>query len=115
MRGSTRFTVFISAVLLALFTAACGGAGTSTGSPTTSSNTTAGGSTSGGAASSTNPADSAKGLYTALFNGGDITVYLCTSNATAAKNLSDGLVAMRDSIAASGATIDMSGMTFEAG
>ena len=115
MRGSSRYTVFISAVLLALFAAACGGAGTSTGSPTTASSTTTGGSTSGGAASSTNPADTAKGLYTALFTGGDITTYLCTSNAAAAKSLSEGLVAMRDTIASSSATIDVSGMTFDAG
>ena len=52
---------------------------------------------------------------TAVFTGGDINSYLCTSNAAAAKALSDGMAAMKSGLTASGATIDTSGLTYDAG
>jgi hypothetical protein len=106
MRSSTRFIVFVAAVTLVLLTAACGGASTGTGSPTTAS---------GSGAAAGNPADAAKGFLTAVFTGGDVNSYLCTTNAAAAKALNDGMTAMKNGLAASGAKIDVSGLTFDAG
>src|SRR5258708_22780909 len=112
MRGSTRLAVFVTAIAILVFTAACGGGSTSSGSGSTGGST---GSTTGGGAAAGNPADAAKGFLNAVFTGGDINTYLCTSNAAGAKALSDGMAAIKSGLAAGGAKIDISRLTFEAG
>src|SRR5260221_3706398 len=112
MRGSTRLAVFVTAIAILVFTAACGGGSTSSGSGSTGGST---GGTTGGGAAAGNPADAAKGFLNAVFTGGDINTYLCTSNAAGAKALSDGMAAIKSGLAAGGAKIDVSGLTFDAG
>ena len=87
---------------MALVTTACGG----NAAPPSGGN-------SGGNAG--NPADAAKAFFAAVFSGGDINPYLCTTNAASAKAISDGMATMKTALAASGAKIDTSGLTFDAG
>lgn len=102
MRGFSRLTVFATAVFMVLLTTACGG----------NAAPASGGSTGGGAAGS--PADAAKAFFAAVFSGGDINPYLCTSNAANAKAISDGMNTIKTTLAASGAKIDTSGLVFDA-
>ncbi|HLY26638.1 MAG TPA: hypothetical protein VKQ72_09885 [Aggregatilineales bacterium] len=108
MRISSKFAVLFTAAFLAVVMTACGGGASSTGG----SNSSGG---SSGASASGSPADGAKGFLNAVFTGGDVNSFLCASNAAAAQALSQGMATMKSSLAASGATIDTSGLTFTAG
>jgi hypothetical protein len=106
MRVSTRLTMLVSAALLAVTLTACGGGAAPSGG-------TGGG--GGGAAAAGSPTDAAKAFFAAVFSGNDINPYLCTTNADAAKAISQGMSTMKTSLEASGAKIDTSGLVFDAG
>jgi hypothetical protein len=85
-----RTLLIIGALLLPVLLAACGGGG---------------GSSSGGG----NPADAAKSFLTAIYTGqGDPMTYVCAAGQAQAQQMKTGLQA----IAAQGATVDASGLTF---
>ncbi len=106
MRISTKLVVLATAVFFAVTTAACGSNAPSGGSNTSGSNSSGG--------STGNPADAAKGFYAAVFSGGDVNSYLCTTNAAAAKAISQSMDAMKSGLAASGAKISTDGLKFDA-
>lgn len=83
-------------LILTLLLAACGGGGGGGGTTTT-----------GGG-----PADAAKAFFDAAFAGNDITGMICSSNAAAAEGIAQGMQTMKDTLTASGAEIDTSGLTY---
>jgi hypothetical protein len=88
--------VLIVALLAALLLAACGGASGG-----------GGGAQSGGAG----PADVARQFFEIAFSGeGDIAPLVCSSAASQVDSMREGLTA----VAASGAEVDVSGLTFTA-
>ena len=86
--------ILVISLLAILLLAACGG-GASTGG---------GGAQSGGAT----PAAVAQQFFEAVYSGGDIAPLVCSSAAAAVESMREGL----SSIAASGATVDVSGLTY---
>ncbi len=85
--------ILVISLLAILLLAACGG-GASSG----------GGAQSGGAT----PADVARQFFDAVYSGGDIAPLVCSAAAESVESMREGLA----SIAASGAEVDVSGLTF---
>ena len=85
--------VLIVALLAALLLAACGGASGG-----------GGGAQSGGAG----PADVAKQFMDNVYSGGDIAPLVCSAAASEVESMRDALA----QVAASGATVDTSGLTY---
>ena len=97
-KSTFRMTVFAVSLVLSLILSACGGTGGS-------SNTSGGGG---------DPAAAAKSFFDAMFTGGSVDQYVCTSNAAAVAGMKQGMTTIKNSLAASGAKIDTSGLKFEA-
>jgi hypothetical protein len=88
--------ILVVSLLAILLLAACGGGAAPAGD--------GGGAQSGGAT----PADVARQFFEAVYSGGDISPLVCTAAADAVESMREGLA----SIAASGATVDVSGLTY---
>lgn len=93
-----RKAILVGILLLVAVLAACGGG--------TSNNQTS--STSSGT-----PSDAVRAYFTAAFaSDGDPTTFLCNASKEAAQALLNGLNQMKASMAASGGSIDVGGLTF---
>ena len=58
------------------------------------------------------PSDAVKGYLTAVFAGNAIDSYLCTSDSAGSAAIKQGMNTIKTSLSASGATIDVSGLTY---
>lgn len=93
-----RKVVLFGILLLAVVLAACGGGGNTNSTSSTSSGT---------------PADAVKAYFTSAFaSDGDPTTFICSAGKEAAQAMVDGLKQMKDAMAAGGASVDVSGLTF---
>ncbi|MBX3062138.1 MAG: hypothetical protein KF726_04130 [Anaerolineae bacterium] len=88
----------ISLLTAVLVLTACGG-----GTPSNTNNP----SSSGG-----DPSVGAKAFFDALYSGGAVDNLVCTTDTTTAAALKSSMESMRDTLTASGATIDTSGLTY---
>lgn len=94
----------IISVILVLILAACGG-------PAPASN---GGQGESNANSGGTPDAAARAFFEAVFSGeGDVAPMLCSVNAAAAEQIREGMEALKSTLAAGNATVDMSGLNFE--
>jgi hypothetical protein len=94
MKRQTRFVTVLSILAIGLLLSACGGGA--------ASNTSGGG----------DPAAAAKAFFDALYGGNPVDSMICSAAGSAAADMQASLEQMRDTLTASGATVDTSGLTF---
>jgi hypothetical protein len=103
----SRITMLILALVITVLAAACSPSASPTAAPS-------GGDTNTTTSGSDDPTAPVKGLYDALYAGGEVASFVCNAAGVDKAQLEAGYKSAADALTASGAKVDTSGLTYTA-